>query len=89
MNFEQALKNPASAFETPGAIIQDRSLSATQKYQLLKLWEYDARELEVAEEENMAGGPPSRLREVVQALHEISSALEQHELDSPTKHGGH
>lgn len=89
MNFEKALKNPASAFATPGAIIHDQTLSAAQKFQLLKIWEYDARELEVAEEENMAGGPPSKLREIVQALHEIRTSIELHEPDSPTKHGGH
>jgi hypothetical protein len=51
-------------------------------------WEYDARELEVAEEENMVGGPPSLLREIHNALLELQSD-DGAESFPVTKLGGH
>ena len=70
IEFEQALKNPAAAFEAPEAILRASGLSADQKVKLLRQWEYDALQLEVATEENMpsASGGGSRLAEVVKAL---------------------
>ena len=63
IEFEQALKNPAAAFEEPEAILRVRDLSRDQKVKLLRQWEYDALQLEVATEENMpsAAGEGSRL----------------------------
>ena len=55
----------------PNQVLQDGSLTQEQKMEILKQWEYDARELEVAEEENMAGNASSMLREVHLALLEL------------------
>jgi len=87
MNYEQALLDPASYFSNPEAVYSEASLTRTQKLQLLQRWEYDARELEVAEEENMAGGPPSRLREISLLLQRLEAS---HDLEHvpPTKQGG-
>jgi len=46
-----------------------------------------ARELEVAEEENMGGGPPSMLDEVLNALHSLGSEADVAH-SPPTKQGG-
>ncbi|MCH8956862.1 hypothetical protein IIA28_16295 [candidate division KSB1 bacterium] len=54
---------------------------------VLRCWEYDARELEVAEEENMGGGPPGVLDKVFRALHRLDADVDI-EHSPPTKQGG-
>lgn len=53
--WETARLDPTAVFRTPGELMARTDLSDAQKIELLRRWEYDARELEVAEEENMAG----------------------------------
>lgn len=67
MSIDKALRNPAEVYNVPDQVLQDGTLTREQKLKILKIWEYDARELEVAEEENMAGGSPSILRDVRRA----------------------
>jgi len=64
---ERALLNPADEFGAPREVEHDPTLSREDKLAILASWEEDARELAVAEEENMAGGEPSRLAEVMAA----------------------
>ena len=71
MNLQQALDDPASCFANPRDVIGDGELSQSEKIQVLRRWEYDARLLEVAQEENMTGGRTSRLAEVLDALHAL------------------
>jgi hypothetical protein len=71
MSIEKALKNPADVYNDPNQVLQDASLTREEKIKIMKQWEYDARILEVAEEENMAGGKPSLLRDVRKALIEL------------------
>ncbi|TFG65873.1 MAG: hypothetical protein E4H27_10430 [Anaerolineales bacterium] len=86
MNIEQAMTDPTRAFSNPGEVINEQSLTRDQKIKILTQWEYDARELEVAEEENMGGGPPSVLDEILKALHCLDSHADK-EHSPPTKHG--
>jgi len=87
MDFEKALQNPEAQFNTPKEILDEPSLTRAQKIEILRQWEYDARELEVAEEENMAGGPPSLLGEILHLLKRLDSNTEDSP-HSPTKQGG-
>ena len=87
MDFEKALLDPSGVFGRPKDILEEKSLSREQKIRILRRWEYDVRELEVAEEENMAGGPPSRLAEVLEALHTLAAKIDV-EHSPPTKQGG-
>jgi hypothetical protein len=81
MNLQQALVNPASCFGAPMDVVNNSELSQAQKIQILRRWEYDARLLEVAQEENMMGGTGSQLADVLDALHALgengSSATRQ------------
>jgi hypothetical protein len=86
IDVQKALANPAAVFSSPAAVTREESLSREQKIRILEQWEYDARELAVAEEENMTGGPPNRLHEVLQALRSL--AAEHGTGRSPTKQGG-
>jgi hypothetical protein len=71
-----ALLDPAAVFGSPEEVERDARLSQEDKLAILKSWEEDARELAVAEDENMAGGEPSRLQEVVAARVRLTGAVE-------------
>ncbi len=75
--FERALLNPTSVYQKPMDVVHDESLSRDQKIQILERWEYDARELQVAEEENMPELTPkekgSMLSRVIEALIELGA----------------
>ena len=51
--YEKTLLDPASAFTSPEQVLTSAELSREQKIEILHRWEYDARQMEVAEEENM------------------------------------
>lgn len=87
MDIEKALLNPGSEFTHPDEILLERCLTLEQKIKILRRWEYDARELEVAEEENMGGGPPSMLSDILATLHRLDSEIDS-EYSPPTKQGG-
>lgn len=71
MDLQQALDNPSSCFANPADVVRTDDFSEADKIQILRRWEYDARLLEVAQEENMTGGTASRLAEVLDALHSL------------------
>ncbi|AMV71082.1 hypothetical protein JCM30471_29010 [Desulfuromonas carbonis] len=87
MNIDQAIHDPARYFATPDAIVDDPLLTREQKIAMLQRWEYDARELMVADEENMGGGPAPELDQVLSALHRLRFAADR-EHSAPTKQGG-
>jgi len=87
MNIEKALLNPSGSFAHPLEVLAEPGLSRAEKIRILRRWEYDARELEVAEEENMGGGPPDQLDQVLDALHRLEVAIDT-EHSPPTKQGG-
>ncbi|PLX79073.1 MAG: hypothetical protein C0616_12295 [Desulfuromonas sp.] len=76
MNLDQALLDPTSVFEHPDEVLRQAALSRSQKLSILRRWEYDARELEVASEENMGGGPPGQLSDVLDALHQLNAGVD-------------
>lgn len=73
MNIEQAMLDPTSVFSSPDDVLNEQSLTRKQKFKILHQWEYDARQLEVAEDENMAGGPSDLLDNILAALNELNA----------------
>jgi len=71
MNLKQAMDDPSSVFGAPADVVRSEDVSREQKIQILRRWEYEARTLEVAQDENMMGGATSRLAEVLDALHSL------------------
>ena len=67
-DYDRALLSPSSVFERPIDVVVTDSLTPQQKLEVLKRWELDAQALETATAENMAGGEPSRLAEVRNAI---------------------
>ncbi len=64
---QEAVQNPAAAFDDPMQVVQTPQLPAEQKQKALDTWEQDERALQRAAEEGMTGGPAPRLREVKKA----------------------
>ena len=72
IDVKQAMLDPTSVFKDPTDVVADEDLSRDQKVEILHRWEYDARQLEVAEEEaGMAVRRPDMFDRVVQALHTL------------------
>jgi hypothetical protein len=86
-NFEKALVDPGSVFKAPADVLQKSDLSRDQKIQILRRWEYDARELQVAEEESMTGPQTISLDAVLAALRTLGAAADV-DRAAPTKQGG-
>ena len=85
IDVKQAMLDPTSVFKDPTDVVADENLSRDQKIEILHRWEYDARELEVAEEEaGMAVRRPEMFDLVVQALHTLGAERDT-EQTPPTK----
>jgi len=85
IDVKQAMLNPTSVFKDPMDVVADENLSRDQKVEILHRWEYDARQLEVAEEEaGMAVRLPDMFDRVVQALHTLGVERDT-EHTAPTK----
>lgn len=84
---EKAVAQPRKAYATPEEVLSDGQLSAAEKRRILESWERDARELAVAEEENMGGGEPNMLDRVVAALNQLPLDEEERPRGPATMHG--
>ena len=58
IDVEKALLDPGLVFKTPGEVVANNELTRAQKIEILRRWEYDVRELQVADEEGMQGPEP-------------------------------
>lgn len=85
-DIEKALLDPASVFKGPRDVLHREDLTREQKIKILRRWEYDARQLQVATEESMRGPEPVALDQVLNALRELDAGGA--ERSAPTKHGG-
>jgi hypothetical protein len=75
-SMDDAMRDPAKVFRSPDAVVHARGLTQEHKLRILRHWEFDCRELLVAEEENMGGGEPARLHEVLQAMARLRAHAE-------------
>ncbi|HUK41244.1 MAG TPA: hypothetical protein VLX11_09380 [Candidatus Acidoferrales bacterium] len=87
INFQKALQDSALVFKRPEEISRKKELSRQQKIKLLRQWEYDVREIQVAEEENMDGPPAATLASIHEALNSLG-VFHDSERSAPTKQGG-
>jgi hypothetical protein len=87
VDVEKALLDPGLVFKTPEELLANNALSREQKVEILRRWEYDARELQVAEEEGMEGPQPVTLDVVLRALRALGAPADT-ERSAPTKQGG-
>ena len=89
VNLEKAKLDPASEFKSPQALVEDETLSREQKIDILRRWSYDAREIAVAEEENMLGSSDKHhilLEKIQKCLLQLGFESDQSD-GAPTKQG--
>ena len=80
IDVKMAMLDPPMVFKVPKDVVANVELTRDQKIEILRRWEYDARQLEVAEEEaGMAVRQPDMFDRVVQALHML-------DVDRDTEH---
>lgn len=72
-DLERALLDPTAVFQAPEEVLKRDDLAREQKAAILQRWAYDARELEVAEDEGMRDGEPDLLDRVLRALGELKA----------------
>jgi hypothetical protein len=84
MDIKQALLDPSSVFSAPADVCNSPELTQEQKVEILRRWEYDARELQVAEEESMEGSGGVALDAVLKALHHLGEGANA-TISPPTK----
>jgi len=79
-----ALIDPSALFEVPADVVRSRGASNDEKVRILHRWEYDVREEEVAQEENMRGELRVTLSQVLDALNALGAGPD-HRHPSPAK----
>lgn len=87
VDIDKALVDPALVFKAPEEVVADNELSREQKIKILQRWEYDVRELQVAEEEGMEGPQSVTLDVVLGALRALGAPADT-ERSAPTKQRG-
>lgn len=82
---KKELLDPAQVFGDPSNVVSDLELTRDQKIEILRRWEFDAHELEVAEEEaGMSVLQPEMFDRIVKALHALGAERDT-EHTPPTK----
>ena len=73
VNLEQALLDPGSVFASPEVLLVHEGLSNQQKIEILRRWEYDAKESSVALNEGMPDGNGDLLQRILTAIGRLSA----------------
>lgn len=85
---KKAMDDPASVFAAPIDVVRNDVLKDEQKIEILRRWEYDVREAQVADEEGFAlHDDGAQLADILAALHQLGSGPDI-EHSPPTKQGG-
>jgi hypothetical protein len=87
IDVEKALLDPGVIFKTPAEVLAKEELTRAQKIKILQRWEYDVRQLQVADEEGMEGPAAVSLDAVLKALRALGAPADP-ESSAPTKQGG-
>lgn len=71
IDIKKAFINPAKVFDAPKDVCNAENLTREQKEKILNRWEYDAKQLHVAEQENMPGPKSELLNKVLEAKKQL------------------
>lgn len=84
---KQAMLDPSQVFSSPADVLAADGLEREDKIEILRRWEYDAHEIQVADEEGFEGpGAGQLLDEIVSALHSLGTGPDV-ERSPPSKAG--
>lgn len=86
-DLKKAKLDPSTVYEAPEDVLKDNTISREDKIEILRVWEYDAREIMVAEEENMPSANSILLDEILAALNKLHAGPDSKK-SAPTKQGG-
>lgn len=86
MQREATATGPAPLHPHPRSILDREDLSRDAKIRILKEWEHDALERDVATAEGMAGGPRTRLQAITDALRTLEEETSDNQ-DRPLRQG--
>ena len=75
-DIEKAMLDPTAVFHAPEDVLRRADWSRQQKIDILRRWAYDARELEIAEDEGMPSAQPDILDRILHALHALDASLD-------------
>ncbi len=85
IDVKKAMLDPTMVFKYPNEVVASDELTRDLKIEILRRWEYDAHQLEVAEEEaGMGVRRPELLDQVIQAFHTLGAERDT-EHTPPTK----
>ncbi|HSM50097.1 MAG TPA: hypothetical protein VLA75_01700 [Thermoanaerobaculia bacterium] len=73
VDLKRALLVPSAVFESPRAVVRADGLSRDQKLDILRRWEFDARAMHAAEEEDTGGAESFLLAHIRAALRELGA----------------
>ena len=74
IDVKKAMLYPMMVFKEPKEVVANHELTRDQKIEILRRWEFDAHELEVAEEEaGMSVLHPEMFDRIVKALHTLGA----------------
>ncbi|GKX35239.1 MAG: hypothetical protein MnENMB40S_28570 [Rhizobiaceae bacterium MnEN-MB40S] len=82
-----ALLDPAAVFGEPENVPGHPDYSKAEKIAILRQWEYDATEEDVALEEGMPGDETGMLRRVLIVLGELAGPLDMERVSPNKQHG--
>jgi dihydroorotate dehydrogenase len=87
INLDQALLDPAQVFETPEAVLEEAGLTREQKAEILRRWQYNAAEEDVALEEGMQGSESGMMRRILLALEQVADGIDINHSGPNKQHG--
>lgn len=87
VDLQQAALDPGSVFDSPESPLSHVGLSARQKAEILRRWQYDAAEIGVATEEGMPGGENNLLQRILFALEKLPVEVDLEQVGPTKQHG--
>lgn len=79
--------DPAAVFSSPEEVLLREDLTFRQKADILRRWEYDAREGSVALEEGMPGAESDTLHQILAALGKLTGGRDVEHVGPSKQHG--
>lgn len=89
IDYEKALLSPASIFGKPEDVLTCNGLTAQQRIEILRRWEYDESEVAVAVEEGMPDGESMLLQRILIALEQLPGGVDAEHAGPTKQHGLH